>query len=433
MSEIGRGLAGLLVERVRVPDPVLPAALAARNEVRALLEVLAYDGALGRKAATADLSELVRNPTGTFNRLRQATPVIDNPGAHDLLAASGRTAVEAAWLGVHRHAIVAGHEWATADRASRPRGAAAWSLVADGAAIATATLHLEVDVEAALRRAGRTGDADRLEQARTSGLDRAIREVMLLARSGDLPDPPPLRRPGVPNPVAVYTPALQREGGRRLVAQLDAEQLSPRAMRAVLTEHARTLMTAGAILGDGGLSDGLSDLAREVMVAARRLQATASVEPTGRRAVIQAQQLHAFIASERHRDPRPEVAIEAAHQAHATLSALVRRATADVSAGRWLVADGERHDGPLWVTADMGDHKPDVLTRLAHARTTAAPISHGTTPDPATTHPSGPRLVPPRESLDAVSAEVFRPRRPQDPGARLAAVKVRDVERSVPR
>jgi hypothetical protein len=434
MSEVGRGLALLLAEEVPVPDSALQPALAARHATARLLDELAGAGALGRRVGGLELCELVRNPMGSFNRLRVEAPVIQADDAHALLSVEAMTRQERLWLSVYRHAVVARHEWVTADPRSRPTGAGAWPVTADGAAVAAAVLHLEQPLSAALRRAGRGEDADRLDQARWSGLDRAALEVSRLAASGDLTDPPVLRRPGVANPLVVRSRPGQREGGRRLVEHLEHTRMSPQAVQAVLTLEGRTVLAAADIVAGTEVGAALVAHARELLVAARRLDACGSVQTSDPRAVMQAHQLHSFVAGEVGAGRCADVAMEVARRAPVTIAAVARRAREDVSAGRWLVADGQDHDRPLWVQADMGDRRPDVLDRLVRVTDSARDLAAIADPDPLAGEVLDVRLTPPREVL-SVAAGTARPLgpRPADPSARLTPSRGYDTERPLPR
>lgn len=433
MSEVGRGLALLLAEDVPVPDSALQPALAARHAIARLLDELAGAGVLGRRAAGLDLCELVRNPTGSFNRLRAGAPVIEADDAHALLSVEGVTRQETLWLNVYRHAVVARHEWVMADPRSRPTGAGAWPVTADGAAVAAAVLHLEQPLSAALRRAGRGEDGDRLDQARWSGLDRAALEVARLAASGDLTDPPVLRRPGVVNPVVVRSRPGQREGGRRLVEHLEHTRMSPKAVQAVLTLESRTVLAAADIVAGTEVAAALVAHARGLLVAARRLEACGSVHTSDTRAVMQADQLHSFVAGEVGAGRCADVAMEVARQAPAVIAAVARRAREDVDAGRWLVADGRDHDRPLWVQADMGARRPDVFDRLVRVGDSARDLAAIADPDPLAGEVFDVRLTPAREAL-SVAVGTTRPLgpRPADPSARFALSRGNDAERPLP-
>ena len=424
MSEIGRRLALLITEPDPVPGGALPAALAARQSVQGLLDTLALDGVLGRRltARGDEIRELVRNPTGTFNRARAAMPKIAADDVHDLLVQEGRSRAEDLWLGVHRHAVVAEHEWSAAEGSSRPTGPRAWPVTADAIAVTAALAHLEPAVADALRRDGRPREADAVEQVRWSGLDRAVDQAWRLATAGPLEDPTPLRKPGVPNAVVVRSRPSQREGGRRLLAQLHLTPVTPKAMQAVLVLHGRTLLAAAELVGPSPTADALRTHARAVDRAQRRLDGATALAPADGRVVAQAQQLHLFTTAELAAGRRGDVGMEVARQTLPLAAALADVAAAKVRAGHWLVADGTDHTRPLWVQADMGDHRPDVLDRLADLVSTGREVATRAAPDPFPAVAPEVRLTPPREVLtSAVQAVTSAPlARPEDPSARLA-------------
>ena len=420
MSEIGRRLALLLAEPTPVPDTSLTAALAARESTLQLLDTLLADGAIGRRAIGGGVTELARNPTGVMNTLRAKGPRLPADGSHEVLVTEPSGRAETLWAGVHRHAVVARHEWETADRASRPTGKGAWPLTADSAALAAALTHLDAPLAGALRRAGRTADADLLDQTRWSGLDVAAREVWALAHRGDLTDPPRLRNPGVPNPVVVRSGPGQREGGRRLLTQLSLAHLSPRAMVALLNLHGQTALAAAQLVGASPVAERLVDHARDVHLAARRLNAAATIEGFDQRAVMQAHQLKTFVEAELRAGRRADVGLTVARQAPQIIAAINERATTEVREGRWLVPDAVEHDQPLWIQADMGDHQPAALGYLTAAAVGAVELAQLAGPDPLPVNIADARLQPPRETL----AEAVRTRmsvtRPDEPAARLA-------------
>lgn len=420
MSEIGRRLALLLAEPAPVPDTSLTAALAARESTLQLLDTLLADGAIGRRAHGGGVTELARNPTGVMNTLRAKGPRLSVPGSHEILVTEPTGRAETLWTGVHRHAVVARHEWDTADPASRPTGKWTWTLTADSAAITSALTHLDAPLADALRRAGRTVDADLVEQTRWSGLDVAAREVWALAHSGDLTDSPPLRDRGVPNPVAVRSSPGQREGGRRLLTQLRHAHLSPQAMGAVLNLHGQTLLAAAKLVEATPVAARLVDHARDVHRAARRLNAVATIEDTDQRAVMQAHQLKRFVEAELLAGRRADVGLAVARQAPQIIAAISERATIEVREGRWLVPDAVEHDQPLWVQADMGDHRPDALGYLTTATASAVELTELAGPDPTPVNITDARLQPPRETLAHAVTTRANVTRPDEPAARLA-------------
>lgn len=420
MSEIGRRLALLLTEPAPVPAASLTAALAARESTLQLLDTLLADGAIGRRANGGGVTELARNPTGVMNTLRAKGPRLPAADSHEVLVAEPTGRAETLWAGVHRHAVVARHQWETADRASRPTGTRAWPLTADSAALTAALTHLDAPLADALRRAGRTADADVLEQTRWSGLDVAAREVWALAHRGDLTDSPPLRTRGVPNPVVVRSGPGQREGGHRLLTQLRLAHLSPQAMSALLNLHGQTALAAARLLEGTPVAARLVDHARDVHQAARRLNGAATVEGSDQRAVMQAHQLKTFVDAELRAGRRADVGLTVARQAPQVIAAINERATIEVREGRWLVPDEVEHDQPLWVQADMGDHRPAALSYLAAATVGAVELAHLAGPDPAQTAITDARLQPARETLAQAVTTRMNVTRPDEPAARLA-------------
>ena len=210
--------------------------------------------------------------------------------------------------------------------------------------------------------------------------------------------------------------------------------MSPQAVQAVLTLEGRTVLAAADIVAGTEVGAALVAHARELLVAARRLDACGSVQTSDPRAVMQAHQLHSFVAGEVGAGRCADVAMEVARRAPVTIAAVARRAREDVSAGRWLVADGQDHDRPLWVQADMGDRRPDVLDRLVRVTDSARDLAAIADPDPLAGEVLDVRLTPPREvlSVAAGTARSLGPR-PADPSARLTPSRGYDTERPLPR
>lgn len=419
MSEIGRRLALLLAEPEPVPAASLTAALAGRESTLQLLDTLLADGAIGRRAKAGGVTELARNPTGVMNALRARGPRLAAADSHEVLVTEPHGRAETLWAGVHRHAVVARHQWETADRASRPTGKRAWPLTADSAALTAALTHLDAPLAGALRLAGRTTDAELLEQTRWSGLDVAAREVWALAHRGDLTDSPPLRAGGVPNPVVVRSGPGQREGGRRLLTQLELAHLSPQALSALLNLHGQTALAAAQLL-EGPVAARLVEHAREAHQASRRLNAVTTIEGSDQRAVMQAHQLKTFVEAELRTGRRAEVGLTVARQAPQIIAAINERASIEVREGRWLVPDAVEHDQPLWIQADMGDHRPAALGYLTAATVAAVEVGDLAGPDLAPAAVTDARLEPPRETLAQAIRSRLNVTRPDEPAARLA-------------
>lgn len=430
MGEVGRALALLLTDPRPVTDAALEPALAARESVLVLLAAQASDGALGRRASSGAISELVSNPTGAFNLLRSRLPRVAAENPHQLLAAQPQDDASSLWLLAHRNAVVATHLWRTAEPSSRPRGAATWPVTADAAALTAALTRLDPAIAGALRRAGRSGAAAVLEESRWSGLAHVTEAVGALAAAGDLSDPAPLRRPGTPAPVAVRGMAGLREGNRRLVTHLREQPLSPQALQVVMSRHGSSILTAADLVGPGALASSLTEHARRVALATRRLGAVASVEASDRRAPLQAHQIHAFLVDEARGPRRPEAGQAVARHAPVTIAALAERAFSDVQTGRWYVADGEDPGRPMWVQADHHDHRPEVLDHLKEAAEEASALIELVEPDESVRA----RVTPPRERLEVgtgLAARMAAALRPAVPAERLAPPGERIAERSL--
>lgn len=422
MSQLGRDLSLLLMEPAPMPPADVQPALAARESTMQLLDILALGNALGRRESTRDASEMVRNPTGTLNRIREQLGRVPADDAHGLLSAESTVRSTQLWLSVHRHATVAKHEWGAASPDSRPQGGHAWSLAADGAALTGAISIVDRHLATALKAAGRVDDGERLQETATSGLRLAAAQVAALARNGDLEDPPPLVKAGLPKPVAVRSRAGQREGYRRLQRLVDGvDSMHPVQLRAVLVEHAQTLAAASRLVtGDPLLATAMMDCAHDTHRTAQALNRVQSLEPRDSRPVVQAHQLRLFVTAELRSGRNPDVGMAVARAMARTSAAVANCAERQVRAGRWLVGDGGNPSRPLWVQADLGDHRPDALRHAQAAAHTASKTRGLTAPDPMPGYAPDARLRPPRESLGGLVQGQEPVDRPSTPAHRLA-------------
>lgn len=429
MSEVGRHLALLVQEPSPMPEPdTIDHALAGRESAHLLLDALHHENALGRRAAGhLSVSELTRNPTGVMNRLRSDLPRFPVPDAHLLLAAEGATRASRLWLGLHRHAVVARHEWQTADPRTRPTAESAWPVIADGAAIVGALVALDRHLAPALLSAGKGTEADQLQESRWSGLRLAAAEVRALTGAGDLTDPPPLRKPGLPNPVVVRSRAGQREGHRRLSQLLrETPDQHPVQLQAVATRLGRMALGAAPLVQDPRLAAVLGENARDLQRGAQALNRVDALIPRDGRALMQAAQLERFVAGALAAGGnQQDVGMTVARELAGACAAVAACAERQVREGRWLIADGSDPARPLWVQADTNDHRPDALTHLATAAANARQASALALPDSMPAYAPSARLSPARASLGDVLDTAEERRRPASPSQRLAPPKDR--------
>jgi len=208
--------------------------------------------------------------------------------------------------------------------------------------------------------------------------------------------------------------------GRRLLTQLRLAHLSPQATAALLNLHGQTALAAAQLVGSSPVAERLVDHARAAHLAARRLNAAATIEGSDQRAVMQAHQLKTFVEAELRAGRRPDVGLTVARQAPQIIAAINERATTEVREGRWLVPDAVEHDQPLWVQADMGDHQPAALGYLAAATVGAVELAQLAGPDPLPGNITDARLQPPRETLAQAVTTRVNVTRPDEPAARLA-------------
>lgn len=417
LSQIGRDLAWLIADPIPVHDADVEPALAGRESIHQLLDTLAADGALGRRMGGTKVAELVQDPSAVMNNLRRKTARIPAQDPHALLAADGTTPTSRLWLSIHRHAVVARHEWAHADPSSRPREADLWPLMADGAALTGAVAVLDRRLVPALQRAGRDEDARLIGAGGLSGLRLAAERVGALARTGPLPNPAPLRRPGPRSPVAVRSVLAQREGYRRLNELLTSSTgAHPKQMQALLALHAGTIGRAATLVGDRpDLAAAMLEHARHIARATQAMKRIESIQDLDPRPVVQARQLDKFVTAELDAARRSDVGMVVARAMPATWRTLIEYADRHVAAGRWLVGTDDPDRGPLWVRADLLDRRPDALDALHQARESADLAAARVGPDPLPAQAPAVHVRPAREALAGLLASTDVTERPRTP------------------
>ena len=317
-------------------------------------------------------------------------------------------ATSSAWATAGRHAILARRAW--------PDGAAAsldstqcWRAVGQAAALAEAVAVLDTDLTAAGVRPDLAAVI-----GTTAGLRVAAREVLgLAAHAAPVHPATPRRdptRPGARAPRRLVPeragrqPDLARAVGR-LTSLIDrAEFLTPDQVRGG-ARVARNL----AVLAAGGAVDPGGQLVRaELGALARTLHAVAT-EPRTEATLITAARppaldLHlrelnrdsrAALAARQTATSDPDLATRVARRLPDLVTALDRKARAQVDANLWAILDRREGEHPLYAIASLRDpgREPPLLGRLRDAAGAATAVGERVNP------PDGDQLqlVGPRE------------------------------------
>jgi len=257
MGCLARELGHLLSEGGRVPSIDLPAAVAGHSAVVSLLRAVHADVVRPEWTGATRLGPpLFNQPTPTLQPLKPTPP---GPAA---------TAAGQLWRTVAEWATAAQYEWHQSSLASRPSGKAAWSEVADLAAMAEAVAHLNGDIADSLAEAGRWEDARALRSSQPELLDTA-RKVRLAAATGPLPAASDLRPAGSGEILLVPTPEALPSAMNRLASLVtQAENLPPAQVHLISGVVAETATAAARALRQPG-----DPAPRALLEHARRLAA----------------------------------------------------------------------------------------------------------------------------------------------------------------
>lgn len=422
MAELSRQLGLLLAAGDQVPAADLPAAVGGHAAVVHLLRTV--HGDLTSRVNARDTSILVeaeRNPVAVLGRLihRSPAPILTAPT--DVLTAITESVAGERWRACTRAAVLAQHHWSNASSASLPTGNAAWSEMADVAAISEAIAVLRGDLSRSLAKAGRFIEADQLRIGAESGLRLIGHRVRTVAGYGDLPIAPELVPAMAPNVLAVRTAEALPEAYARLASfTAAAGVLSPQDVVLIGRTNALGAITAASALESGGDPYGarvlLKHAERLALVTdnARRLACVSAGDPRPR---AQAQQLYDYLTTLRRRG-RSLTFTEAANygrrvaQVTAALSTTAQR---QVRVGHWLTPRESPGPGrPNWLPIVPGQDEPAMLAALRKAGNEARHPKQGWLPRPAEPEP---RYYPaPRDVLGpaiAAHPSTVRPAHPR--------------------
>lgn len=360
MGRLARELGHLLDEGGRVPGIDIPSAVAGHTAVVNLLRTVHTDVTRPEWSSAAPLGQaLFAQPTPTHQPL---TPAPSGPAA---------TTTGQRWRTVTEAASAAQYEWHQSSAASRPAAQAAWSEIADLAAIAEAVAHLNGDLADSLAEAGRWADAHAIRKSQPELLEAATK-VRAVATANPLPVPPELEPALTSEIVLVPTPEALPQALERLSAlTIAALDLPPAQVELISQVAAETASAAARSLRQPG-----DPAAPALLEHARRLSAVTGfsrrIAPLrmGRgTAAGQAQRIRHFLRNLQLRGttlPAP-IARATARTLTSITEALTDTVDRQLTNGLWLIS--REHSGALHWTTKPGSHDAQQLLdrlRLAH-------------------------------------------------------------------
>lgn len=383
MAALGTTVGRLLVREERVPADQLDLATTGHACLIGLLVKLHHDvtGLSGYAAGHRSLHELERHPVALLGTLLRDPPMITRVSLGDALA-EPRSSVQMLWADLARHATLAHHEWTTADPRSWPRRDAAWSVIADVAALAEGSAHLSGDLAASLSAAGRDDEAGQFLAAARSGLRLAAREVTTLALSG--PTSATELVPKDPRLVVRVRSADDLPMALRRATALvrQAKYVSPLSVSRLGVAHARTMLSAAdalerSCIGSTSLPElatSLREHAGLVAAAARPQRGVATIHPDDRAPLAQLSEIRQLLVA--HGDEWPSAhgddvdVLVRFSRAVPEMTAALRDLTArQIVSGRWLT----QQPSGRWRRWPQADAAPDCVDRWWRASNSRIP------------------------------------------------------------
>lgn len=416
-NALARNLSRLLIAEEPVPPADLASAADAHAATVALLTQLHRDitGILAPgRSSTAE--ELDRHPVAALGRLLADHPRRWYAAPTDIALTPAVTAAGQLWRDVGRHATLAHHAWVTSSPDSRPTGDAAWSALADLAALAEAAATLDPDLARAMTTTGRHDDATNFSAAAVSGIRVAAAESRSLATAGPLPDVEDVTA-ARSRPVAVHAAEAVLVAQRRLALLLaQVEDIRPADVERVITTQGRTALIAARLVEDPRLADELREHARVLAAAVDRPQRVASIGPTDPRPLAQARELLRYFAAAAPDSHTSAAAVGFARGVAEVSEALSVVATRQTEQRRWLVPEPDHRPGrPIWTRSGaVGAPEPAMLMPLAAVAGAAVKVSEAAGPptEGAALARLASRGVPPREALREALTARGCPERP---------------------
>ena len=354
MHQLAVSVSALLTDGATVPGDDVRAALVGHL---AMVELLS--------AVHHDLAPPDGDPIAVLGRmLREQPRRLDQPLTYVLAAQAACTAGQH-WRETAKAATLAEHYWRTAVPFSRPHGDAAWTEIADIAALSQAVAALDLDIADSFNRVGRWQDAAIYRSAGQSGLRVAAIEAQALAATGLLPAAADLLPDPVRTVLSVRRPdelpaALRRLSHLAATSTTISPQHVGLACRAVA--EASLLAAAGFQRAGQPKAEAASRRqAAELAKAAGHTRGVAAIDPGDPRALQQAQEIHLQLVRMRelHQVPGATLAGELGAAVNSAVVGLQQTVDQQLNTGRWLIRICEK--GHLdWARA-RGDWETPAL------------------------------------------------------------------------
>jgi hypothetical protein len=379
MGRLAKDLSRLLIEGGKVPADDVRAAVAGHSSVVGLLRVVQTDLSTAEWRGVGELS----------HKLADQPRVTDQPLTSVLVSPPSSEAGQL-WRNVARLATTAQQEWQQSSAASRPFGPAAWSEIADIAAMAEAIGLLDGDIADSLNAVGRWREASDF-RASQFGLIDIAQEVRRLAATGPLPTGPELKPAAVERIVPITTPKTLPDALHALSTLVaSANNLPPAQIEQISLIVAEAAKTAAAALRQPAdtAPSALLEHAKRLSAVTGYSRRIAPLRPGSGKALAQAQLIRQFIAKLNSRGVTlpPVVARNAASTLPSITQALSEAADRQVKTGLWLLS--REGNGPLRWGVSLGSlDEPRMLDKLRRAASHAPHLAEAVDRAPTTVLP----------------------------------------------
>ncbi|MBK8075392.1 MAG: hypothetical protein IPK24_07455 [Kineosporiaceae bacterium] len=306
MSELAATLARSITAGSPIPDSDLDVALTGYQATLDLLRGIHRDLTGSSQHATPRLiSEAERNPVGLLGTLLADIPRLAPLSPTEALTQPTRSGAGARWQQVTRNAVLAAGAWDAAGPTAHPTGQAAWTELADIAALTQGVLAASDDLATSLTHAGRHSDADAVKMDRQSGLGVAAEHTGRRATTTqphvtvNLPPrrPPPPAAPQRPRPTRGVPPTHRPPARRQCRGARDVELI---ALTIATAAHQGSQPLARTGLPhDAALAGVLREHAELLARASDTTRRLATIAPSDPRPLAQAQGIHQLLAGMR--------------------------------------------------------------------------------------------------------------------------------------